>query len=320
MEPEDDGKELFNGTDDNSTPAKNDNERVITVVAFFSFGFILYSVASLLIAAAEDILRGSDIPTSAVLSCIIGPYVLITLVSPYFAQNIPYLPRVIVVFILYEVGLFSLVYVTRVEAKLLSVCLMSFAFGVGEMSSIAMTSFFNQVVVGVFSAGTGVGFITAPLYYTAMTTWFCVSSETTTLTVAGLVVLYLLFYALMERKHSDTCTTSRKPQHETFNYIQYERVEETTSEQDSPSPPLLTTAEKLQAIKQILPTILCVVISWISEYLVTQGVITTYAFPNSPFPPRDYYQYYITLFLMGEFIGRSYLALVSLISQNSLPK
>ena len=162
MEP-DEGKEP---TEDNGTPAKNDGERLITVFAFFSFGFILYSVYSLLIAAAEDILRGSDIPTSAVISCIVGPYVLVTLVSPYFVQNIPYLPRVIVVFILYEVGLFSLVFVKRVEAKLLSVCLVSFAFGVGEMSCIAMTSFYNQVIVGVFSAGTGVGFITAPLYYT----------------------------------------------------------------------------------------------------------------------------------------------------------
>lgn len=154
------------GKKDSGTPVKTDTERLITVVAFFSFGFILYSVYSLLIAAAEDILRGSDIPTSAVISCIVGPYVLITLISPYFAQNIPYLPRVIVVFILYEAGLFSLVYVTDVWAKLLSVCLVSFAFGVGEMSSIAMTSFYKPVVVGVFSAGTGVGFITAPLYYT----------------------------------------------------------------------------------------------------------------------------------------------------------
>lgn len=159
------GEELVDGND-NGTPAKDDSERVITVVAFFSFGFILYSVYSLLIAAAEDILRGSDIPTSAVISCIIGPYVLITLVSPYFVQKIPYLPRIIVVFVLYEVGLFCLVYVSRVETKLLSVCLVSLAFGVGEMSSIAMTSFYNKAIVGVFSAGTGVGFITAPLYYT----------------------------------------------------------------------------------------------------------------------------------------------------------
>lgn len=157
-----------------------------------------------------------------------------------------------------------------------------------------------------------------------MTTWFCVSSETTTLTVAFLVVLYLLFYALMERKHSQSI--SREPEHKNFKDVQYEKVEETEStdnddnEQTGPSPPLLTTAEKLQAIKQILPTVLCVVISWMSEFLVTQGVITTYAFPNSPFPPRDHYQYYITLFLLGEFIGRSYLAVISLISQEFLPK
>lgn len=157
--------------------------------------------------------------------------------------------------------------------------------------------------------------------FTAMTTWFCVSSETTTLTVAGLVVLYLIFYWLMERKHSNPA--ARKPQRVSFDYVQYERVDETKSTEnndDGPSQPLLTTAQKLQAIKQILPTILCVVISWMSEFLVTQGVITTYAFPNSPFPPRDHYQYYITLFLLGEFIGRSYLAFVSLIKQEFISK
>ena len=43
-----------------------------------------------------------------------------------------------------------------------------------------------------------------PFFSPAMTTWFCVSSETTTLTVAGLVVVYLIFYFLMERKHNDS--------------------------------------------------------------------------------------------------------------------
>lgn len=272
---------------------------------------------SLLIAAAEDILKGSDIPTSAVISCIMGPYVLITFVCPYFVQKIPYLPRIIVVFVLYEVGLFSLVYVRRVGAKLLAVCLVSLAFGVGEMSSITMTSFYHQVVVGVFSAGTGVGFIAAPLYYTAMTTWFCVSSETTTLTVAGLVVVYLIFYFLMERKHSDS--SSQYSGTAEFKSIQYQELDQ-GSNTDSRYPPLITREAKLQAIKQILPPIICVVISWLSEFLVMQAVITTYAFPNSPFPPRDHYQYYITLFLMGEFIGRSYLGVVALIKEELISR
>ena len=144
----------------------NDKEKTITTLAFFAFGFILYAVDSLNIAAAPDILAGSDIPTSAVLSCIVGPYTLITLVCPYFLQKIPYHVRTMVVFLFYVSGLLGLVYSDHVEAKLLAVCFVSFAVGVGEMSSIAMTSFYHQVVVGVFSAGTGVGFIAAPLYYT----------------------------------------------------------------------------------------------------------------------------------------------------------
>lgn len=81
-------------------------------------------------------------------------------------QRIPYLVRNIAVFVLYEGGFFGLVYADQVEAKLLAVCFVSLAFGVGEMSCIAMTSFYHQVVVGVFSAGTGAGFIAAPVYYT----------------------------------------------------------------------------------------------------------------------------------------------------------
>lgn len=153
----------------------------------------------------------------------------------------------------------------------------------------------------------------------AMTTWFCVTSETTTLTVAGLVVFYLVFYFLMERKHSDS--TSRNAGVGKFTTVKYEKLAEDSETRDaSPPPPLLTNETKLQAMKEILPSVLCVVISWFSEFLVMQAVITTYAFPNSPFPPRDHYQYYITLFLMGEFLGRSYLAVVSLIKAELVSK
>ena len=151
----------------------------------------------------------------------------------------------------------------------------------------------------------------------AMTTWFCVSSETTTLTVAGLVVVYLIFYFLMERKHSDF--SSQYSETAEFKNIQYQELDQ-GSNTDCRYPPLITRETKLQAIKQILPPIICVVISWLSEFLVMQAVITTYAFPNSPFPPRDHYQYYITLFLMGEFIGRSYLGVVALIKEELISR
>lgn len=156
-----------------------------------------------------------------------------------------------------------------------------------------------------------------PFFSPAMTTWFCVSSETTTLTVAGLVVVYLIFYFLMERKHNDS--SSQYSETAEFKHIHYQNLDQ-GSNTDSRYPPLITREEKLKAIKQILPPIICVVISWLSEFLVMQAVITTYAFPNSPFPPRDHYQYYITLFLMGEFIGRSYLGVVALIKEELISR
>ena len=149
-----------------------------------------------------------------------------------------------------------------------------------------------------------------------MTTWFCVSTETTTLTVAGLVVFYVVFYFLMERKHSNSTEGAEKV---TCKDVQYEKIPEDSST-DASTPPVLTRDVKLEALKEICPSIVCVVISWLSQFLVTQAVITTYAFPNSPFPPRDHYQYYITLFLLGEFIGRSYLAVVSFIREELVPK
>ncbi|XP_044172944.1 protein BTN1-like [Acropora millepora] len=294
----------------------NDKEKAITTLAFFAFGLILYAIDSVIIAAAQDILAGSEIPTSAVLSCVVGPYTLITLVCPYFVQKIPYLVRIVVVFVLYVCGLFRLVYTNHVEAKLLAVCFVSFAVGVGEMSSIAMTSFYNKVVIGVFSAGTRVGFIASPLYYTAMTTWLCVSPEKTTLTSIGLVVLNVVFYFLMERKHSNSIEGGQQATHKDFTY---EKIPE-GSNTDASNPPVLTRDVKLKASKEICPSMMCVAISLPSEFLVMQAVLTTYAFPNSPFPPRDHYQYYLNLFLLGELIGRSYLALVSFVKEELVPK
>ncbi|KAK2550317.1 Protein BTN1 [Acropora cervicornis] len=149
-----------------------------------------------------------------------------------------------------------------------------------------------------------------------MTTWLCVSPETTILTVNGLVFLNLVFYFLMERKHSNS---TEGAQQATYKGVTYEKIPE-GSNTDASSDPVLTRDVKLKALKEICPSMMCVVISLMSEFLVMEAVITTYAFPNSPFPPRDHYQYYINLFLLGELIGRSYLAVVSFVKEELVPK
>lgn len=69
-------------------------------------------------------------------------------------------------------------------------------------------------------------------------------------------------------------------------------------------------------ICQLLPHMLPIFITWFSEYITVQAVITTLAFPSSPFKPRDHYEYYIVVFMVGEMVGRSYLLVLSYIKKD----
>ena len=139
-----------------------------------------------------------------------------------------------------------------------------------------------------------------------MTTWACVSPSVTISIMAVSLVLLLIFYALMERKHCRSWQSTANGI--TRKDIQYSPIEEQESEVGDGH---LTWKEKCSAIKGVLPIIASIISAWIAEYLIIQSVITTIAFPSAPFPPRDHYQYYIFVFLFGELFGRSYLIVLS---------
>ena len=148
-----------------------------------------------------------------------------------------------------------------------------------------------------------------------MTTWACLSPTLAISIVAASLVLLLIFYALMERKHS----RGGQPRASgiTRKDIQYSPVDEEETEITDDH---LTWKDKLAAIKRVYPIIASIVSAWIAEYLIIQAVITTIAFPSAPFPPRDHYQYYIFIFLFGELFGRSYLIVCSSLMPKVAPK
>ena len=143
-------------------------EKPITVVAFYVFGFLIYAIYSLIISGAQDILAGTFVPTSAVLVANVGPYFLVTVVAPYFIQRVPYFHRILAIFFLEATGLTMVVTTKHVGTRLFGISLSSFGFGLGELSFIAMTSFYQETAVSAFSAGTGSGISLAPLYYTGI--------------------------------------------------------------------------------------------------------------------------------------------------------
>jgi len=76
----------------------------------------------------------------------------------------------------------------------------------------------------------------------------------------------------------------------------------------------LSVKRKLVVFKQVL----CLVglpsfWTFFSEYVLLQSLITTLAYQNLPFPPRDHYVYYSLLFMTGEVMGRSICGIIGLI-------
>ncbi|KAJ7385234.1 battenin CLN3 protein [Desmophyllum pertusum] len=294
-----------------------ERERLRTVTAFFIFGTLLYANFILVITAAQDILAGTLIQTSMVLVASTVPNFLTVLLAPYFMQKIPYSARITLACLLEISGFLLLAFVKQVHWKLIGVGIISIGFGVGETTVLALSSFYHEVTTTAFSAGTGVGLVIAPLYYTAMTTWFCVSPNATILIMAAMLFLMFVCYYAMDKKHLE----SPSPLADEHTGVQYTVLETNdkgcnNSNKDDESKTgngSLSTREKFLVICQMLPNLLPIFIAWFSEYLIIQAVLTTLAFPNAPFKPRDHYEYYIFVLMGGEAVGRSYLVALSYI-------
>ena len=142
-----------------------ERERLYTVVAFFIFGTLIYATYSLVMAGAQDILAGTSIPTSVSLIALVAPGFLVTLIAPYFMHKIPYFARIIMFCCTGIGGFLMLVFAKRVYWKLIGVGIVSFGSSFSEITVLALSSFYHEATSTAFSAGTGTGFVIAPLYY-----------------------------------------------------------------------------------------------------------------------------------------------------------
>lgn len=124
-----------------------------------------------------------------------------------------------------------------------------------------------------------------------MTTLACVSPETTLLIFSALPLAYLLMYAVMDKTH----------------YSQ--AVEESSETLVDYTEHHLNFSEKLALMKQNGRNVFTCALGFFVEYLSLTSTVTTLAFQDSPFDPRDHYVYYVLCFTSGEFIGRSYISL-----------
>ncbi|PFX24568.1 Protein BTN1 [Stylophora pistillata] len=162
------------GSDSELDPVQNksemshitEDEQPLHIFAFGVFGFILQIFFSIGISASQDILEETLVPTPFLLISASLPFFVITSILPCLVLKLPHKALLVPVVGLGITGVLLYALVEAVILRVTGVIVVSTGVAIGEVTFVSMTALYSDTAMSSYSAGTGVGFIAGPLYYT----------------------------------------------------------------------------------------------------------------------------------------------------------
>lgn len=295
----------------------------------------------IILSAALDLV-GPSVPKGVVLLADVFPSFLVKLVIPYLIQAVPYSTRILAVVTISICGMLLVVLTPEsrdrgtITVKMLGVSMAAIASGVGELSFLALTHYYGHFSLAAWGSGTGgAGLIGAGLYVLATTTFGLSPHFTLLLSSAFPLVMLVSFFAVLPREplkafgsnagytavaaDDDAEDTARAAGQEGGDADQSNQY--ITSPTDEPPVPhaasmLLTRQSAWANFKTnlrraralFIPYMVPLLLVYISEYTINQGVAPDLLFPlgRTPFRAyRDFYPTYNAIYQVGVFISRS---------------
>ena len=161
-----------------TTPSA-DARTPLNVLCFYIFGTITFFNQEMLLPAAEDILSGKRLPTATVLVAFVAPLMITKITVPWLVERISYAVKIPAIALSMTIGLALVGAVEDIRVKLLGIALNAVATGAAEMVFLALSSFYSDVCISAYVAGTGMASLFSPFYYTGKiyyTVTFCIAS------------------------------------------------------------------------------------------------------------------------------------------------
>ncbi|KAH6721792.1 batten's disease protein Cln3 [Leptodontidium sp. MPI-SDFR-AT-0119] len=316
------------------------------VVAFWLFGLINNVSYVIILSAALDLV-GPSVPKGVVLLADVLPSFLTKLIAPYFIHAVPYSMRIIVMCGLSAAGMFLIALTPSVltggsiSIKLFGVGMASLSSGVGELSMLGLTHYYGPFSLAAWGSGTGgAGLIGAGLYV-LLTNTIGLSVRNSLLACAFLPFIMPLAFFLILPQAPLRRTSSNKdytpiprisiddsditslptssaadalltpgPSTVSEAYTSHSRPASPPQGQatshPSQKPTFLQNLSRTRAL--FIPYMLPLLLVYIAEYSINQGVSPTLLFPlqQTPFSAyRSFYPLYAFLYQLGVFISRS---------------
>lgn len=264
------------------------------------------------------------------------PSFLTKLVAPYFIHRVPYPLRIAVFVALSSAGMVLVALAPvdgSVAVKLFGVVLASLSSGGGELSFLGLTHYYGHGSLAAWGSGTGGAGLVGAGLYVLLTGWVGLGVRGSLLVGAVLPgVMVLAFWGVLPRGVLEEGERGKG----------YEPVGEGEEEEDgeeeegfgdvpvgmasagllAPGPAVAATAythhtgaakasfgAKVRRARALfVPYMLPLLLVYVAEYTINQGVAPTLLFPldESPFSEfRAFYPFYGFLYQLGVFISRS---------------
>ncbi|EPS39113.1 hypothetical protein H072_7136 [Dactylellina haptotyla CBS 200.50] len=297
--------------------------------AFWLFGLINNVLYVIILSAALDLV-GPDVPKGVILLFDVMPSFLTKLTAPYFIHLVSYRVRVIWFFLLSTCGMIVVAFGDSIGWRLFGIAVASLSSGAGEMTFVSMTHFYDHFSLAMWASGTGGAGIVGSAFYLALSTWFGFSIQTSLMLSCFLpLVMLVAFFGVLPR---DVLPSGgeREGARGTYARVPGADEEQDPVEDDEAmrSPVLSNTSSfaarnagttlsrafssfkgNLRRMKGlVVPYIIPLLLVYISEYTINQGVAPTllYRLEDMPFKNyRDAYPTYNTIYQVGVFISRS---------------
>lgn len=265
--------------------------------SFWGFGLVNNVLYVVILSAAIDLV-GIDTPKGLVLLADVLPSLVFKVSAPFFFHNVSYRYRILLLIMLSFFGMQVLANVDSLQLKLLGIVMASLSSGIGEVTFLQMTHYFNNTAVHAWSSGTGAAGLVGSFIFMVMTSYLTISTPVTLRLFSFAPFCHALLYWYI------------LPRSDTFQPLDGVNLQHTLPLDSEIDPAPLHIRPKLLKIKELLfPFILQLMTVYLAEYIINQGVSPTLLFDLIDMPMfrhyRDAYVLYGVLYQIGVFISRS---------------
>ncbi|KAK9240090.1 batten's disease protein Cln3 [Lipomyces kononenkoae] len=298
--------------------------------AFWIYGLINNVLYVIILSAAIDLV-GANVPKATVLLADVMPSFFLKLTAPFYIHRIRYRVRIFILVALSLFGMQCVALSSSISARLFGVVLASASSGLGELTFLQLTHFYSPLSMAAFSSGTGGAGLAGSFLYLVATTWLRLSVRGTIFASSLLPLLFFLaFFWIMPQPdpHLASQSSTFASSGTAYSLIEDEDPSITTSLSsetgiDRESVRSRIDFSKAPSLEQIMdymsrtvsrltplfcPYMLPLMLVYIGEYVINQGISPTLLFPIEEMPftyYRDAYVTYGTLYQLGVFISRS---------------